>query len=357
MPRPDQTIHICVFGDERSIHTRRWVLGLRNVGHKVDLITLIKDPKTDIGGISLGAGGKVSYLTKIGVLRKLVSDIKPDILHSHHASSFGFLASFVDHPRKILSVWGYDVVDFPYRNFVNRAIVKRALKKAHYLTVTSRFLEKAVRKLHSIPVEIKVIPFGIDPEQFGYYDRPQKEIVNIGIAKALRPKYGIDILIMAFKKLTETHRNIRLTIAGKGESADEYSNMVKKMGLDDLVRFVGFVDHDKMPEFLSTIDIFVMPSIYDGESFGVAALEASATGLPVVASRVGGVPEVIDDGKTGFLVNRKDASELAKALEKLILDPTLRREMGKAGREFVENNYVWWDNLRAMNELYLEVMR
>jgi glycosyltransferase involved in cell wall biosynthesis len=347
-------LHICLFADERSIHTRRWVLGLRGLGHKVDLITLMKNKSEDIGGISLNAGGKLSYLTKISALRRLVDRMKPDIFHSHHASSYGFLASFVNHPRKILSVWGYDVVDFPYRNIVNKAIIRRALKKADYLTATSHFLEKAVKKLYPVHGKIRVIPFGIDPEQFKYLDRAAKETINIGIAKTLRPKYGIDVLIRAFEILTDNHKNIRLTIAGGGEYAEEYKNLVEKKGLDDLIRFVGFVDHDKLPEFLLAIDIFAMPSIYDGESFGVAAVEASATGLPVVASRVGGVPEVVVDGRTGFLVDRKNAGELAKALEKLIVNPALRREMGKAGREYVENRYVWKDNLQAMNDLYLE---
>jgi glycosyltransferase involved in cell wall biosynthesis len=97
-----------------------------------------------------------------------------------------------------------------------------------------------------------------------------------------------------------------------------------------------------------------MPS--KDESFGVAAVEASATGLPVVASNVGGIPEVVVDNVTGYLVEKKNMEKLAEAIEKLIHDPRLRLEMGKAGREFVEREYVWKDNLVAMKNLYEKIL-
>jgi hypothetical protein len=78
---------ICIFSDERSIHTRRWVEGLRSLDIQVDLVTLIKEPQYDIGGISLGAKNKISFFTKIGKLRSVVKKLNPQIFHAHHASS------------------------------------------------------------------------------------------------------------------------------------------------------------------------------------------------------------------------------------------------------------------------------
>jgi glycosyltransferase involved in cell wall biosynthesis len=99
-----------------------------------------------------------------------------------------------------------------------------------------------------------------------------------------------------------------------------------------------------------------MPSTVDDESFGVAAIEASATGLPVVASNVGGITEVVVDNVTGYLVEKKNVEKLAAAIEKLIHDPRLRLKMGKAGREFVEREYVWKDNLATMINLYEKIL-
>lgn len=350
-------LHVCMFSDERSIHTRRWVRGLREMGHRIDLITLIKDKDDDVGGISLDATGKWSYLTKIGKLRSLVRELNPDILHSHYASSFGFLASFVKHPRKILSVWGNDVIVFPYSNPLFKAIVKRSLKKAHYITATSQFLVQSVKRLDSNIKGIRVIAFGIDPARFDYYQRIPKSKIRIGIAKSLRPKYGVDVLIRAFYLLSKHHREIELLIAGRGEFESKYKQLVKDLQLDERVRFLGFIDHDMLPEFLHELDIFAMPSVSDGESFGVAAVEASSTGLPVVATRVGGVPEVVMDNKTGLLVEPRNDEELAVALKKLIIESDLREKMGAAGRKFVEKKYRWEQNLESMQALYYEVIK
>ncbi len=347
-------IHICLFADERSIHTRRWVLGLREMGHRVDLITLMKD-NNDIGGISLGAGNKLEYFLRIGKLKKMVASINPDIFHSHHASSFGFLASFVSHPRKVLSVWGYDVIAFPFKNVIYKAIIKRALSHASYITATSRYLKDAVLSLNNRLSNIEVIPFGVDLKQFKYVERTPGDLVTIGIAKSLRPKYGIDILIRAFHKLHLKYDNLRLKIAGKGDSGPEYKKLVADLNLNELVEFTGFIEHNRLPAFLADIDIFAMPSNCL-EAFGVAALEASAAGLPVVAAAVGGVPEVVNDGQTGFLVKMGVVDELAAAIEKLIVSFELRGKMGRAGREFVENNYRWENNLLAMDNLYRRVI-
>jgi glycosyltransferase involved in cell wall biosynthesis len=349
-----KTGKVCIFSDERSVHTRRWVEGLRSLGMSVDLITLIKEQKYDIGGISLGSSSKLSYPTKIGRLRSAVRKIKPAIFHAHHASSYGFLASFVNHPAKVLSVWGYDVVSFPYKSIVNRFMIKRALNGADHITATSAYLKKAVMELNKNIKDIEVIPFGVDIDLFEYHERGPADEIIIGIVKSLRPTYGIDILIRAFAGLKSRYGNIRLKIAGRGASEAEYKNLVRGLGIEGSVEFLGFVDHSYLPKLLSTFDIFVMPSLE--ESFGVAALEASATGLPVVASRVGGVPEVVNDDVTGFLVGRKNVDELSAALERLIENPELRSGMGKAGRKLVEEKYMWSNNLLSMKNLYEKIL-
>jgi glycosyltransferase involved in cell wall biosynthesis len=253
-----------------------------------------------------------------------------------------------------LSVWGYDVITFPYKNIINRSIINRALSPDIFITATSECLREAVLKLKPSMVNIEVIPFGADMDLFKYIERKPSHEVIIGIAKSLRPEYGIDILIRAFASLAAKHKYIRLKIAGKGLYAQEYKNMVKNLGIDDSVEFLGFVEHSELPTLFSELDIFVMPS--KDESFGVAAVEASATGLPVVASNVGGIPEVVVDNVTGYLVEKKNMEKLAEAIEKLIHDPRLRLEMGKAGREFVEREYVWKDNLVAMKNLYEKIL-
>jgi L-malate glycosyltransferase len=351
----NRPINICIFGDERSIHVRRWVLSLRNAGHKVDLITLIKDPDHDIGGVGLKAGSKLNYLAKIGALRSLVKRLNPEIFHTHQASSYGFLASFVNHPRKVLSVWGDDVVVFPNANFLFKAMTKRSLLGAHRITATSNFLKSTVLDLVKLKSEVKVIPFGIDLVVFQSANRCPQSVVKIGIVKWLKPKYGIGELIYAFERIIKAGYNAELIIAGPGPAEYKFKQLTKDLGLTDKISFLGLIEQREVVRLLSSIEIFVMPSITD-EGFGVAALEASATRLPVVATRVGGVPEVVEDGVTGILVERSNVKQLADAIIKLIENPDLRSQMGQAGRDFVEQNYRWEENVRSMEKLYNEVL-
>jgi glycosyltransferase involved in cell wall biosynthesis len=351
----NRSLHICIFANELSIHTRRWVLGLRGMGHRVDLVTLKKDPQSDIGGIHLGASSKLAYLSKVGWLRRLVRELGPDIFHAHHASSYGFLASFIRHPRKILSVWGNDIVDFPNRGPIHRKIIKRSLTSPIQITATSEFLKRSSLDFGWRLPPISVIPFGIDLEIFRRSERKARSEVKIGIAKALAPKYGIDILIRAFAKVIEKGVDAKLLIAGKGPSEAVYKKLAVGLSLQNKIEFLGFLTQEKVAQFMREIDIFAMPSLSE-EGFGVAALEAAATGLPVVASKVGGVPEVVVDGRTGILVERGNINGLAAALTKLAHEPELRLRYGLGGRRLVENNYTWQRSLKQMNDLYIRLM-
>jgi glycosyltransferase involved in cell wall biosynthesis len=122
------------------------------------------------------------------------------------------------------------------------------------------------------------------------------------------------------------------------------------LGIGNLVKFLGVLPQRKVAEEMDRSDVFAIPSL--SESFGVAALEASASGVPVIASNVGGLPEVVKDGETGFLTKPGDAGEIESKLDKLYEDADLRRIMGKAGREFVLNNYRWEESCRKMEVVY-----
>ncbi len=267
------------------------------------------------------------------------------------------MASFVDHPRKVLSVWGEDIIAFPRRNLINQKIVQKSLSSAHQITATSLFLERVAR---SFPIKlppITVIPFGIDLRVFSYIERQPQSVIKIGIAKHLEEQYGIDTLIKSFMVLLKNNSNVKLIIAGRGTKEDKYKRLASRFGLDTKIEFLGAVEHSRMPEFLWSVDIAAMPSRYDDESFGVAALEASATGLPVVATKVGGVPEVVIDGVTGFMAEKENEEQLAQYLERLIQDSDLRKRMGIAGRKMVEERYRWEDNLESMQNLYYGMMK
>jgi glycosyltransferase involved in cell wall biosynthesis len=199
---------------------------------------------------------------------------------------------------------------------------------------------------------IYVIPFGVDLSRFEVRETASGGATVLGFVKWLKPKYGPDVMVEAFAKIHAARPNTKLLLAGRGEMREQLERRVKELKLDGAVEILGRVEHDKVPALIRTFDLMVMPSVYESETFGVAAIEASASGVANVASRVGGVPEAVIHGKTGLLVPPRDVDALAVACIELIDNPGRRREMGLAGRRFVERYYDWSENTRLMSEIY-----
>ena len=137
--------------------------------------------------------------------------------------------------------------------------------------------------------------------------------------------------------------HIQLKIAGDGILMNELIQQTKDLRIDKQVTFLGQVPHNEIPTLFQEAQVFVIPSIEDEngdtEGLGLVTLEAAACGLPVVGSRVGGIPDVIEDGVNGFLVNQKNANELADRLEQLLNDEELRNKLGAAGKELLQGRF------------------
>lgn len=153
--------------------------------------------------------------------------------------------------------------------------------------------------------------------------------VVVGAASRLVPQKGLLNLIRTVAALCPEFPRLRLEIAGSGPQLAELETEVAKQGLADRVRFTGW--QQDLRAMFQDWDIFAMPSLEEG--FGMAALEAMAEGLPVVATSIGGLPEIIEEGKTGYLVTPSDVTALADRLRLLLADKARRVEMGTAGRE------------------------
>lgn len=359
---------VLILADASCIHTQRWVNAIVNNGFDTFVFSLTKcdvkyynervhlfdygyDRKdTNIYGANWS---KIRYLNALSVVKKLIKEIHPDLLHAHYASSYGLLGALCNFHPYIVSVWGTDVFDFPRFSFLHRFCFQFTLKKADVILSTSHIMAQETQKYTR--KTILETPFGIDPNSFykRKCNKDSKEIV-IGTVKTLDPKYGIDILISAFKLLCEEIPQIplKLYIIGEGEQKEELEKMANK----DII-FMGRQSHETIPVFLNKMDIYAALSKFDSESFGVAIIEASACELPVVVSNVGGLPEVVSDRVTGFVVGKNDIHGAKEALKKLVLDYELRERMGKAGRDYVLKRYAWDDNVNLMVSIYKRILK
>ena len=362
--RPDgTTMHsVLILGDAPKIHTIRWVNATAACNWKVHLLS-VRPPREALDDrVTVHQAPwppPWGYLANVPYVRRKVEELRPDLIHAHYASGYGTLAALADRHPLILSVWGSDVYDFPEKSPINAWLIRRALRKSDLVLSTSHAMAKQTHRYTDR--EIPVTPFGIDVEKF----RPKaveslfgRTDIVIGTVKVLAEKYGIQYLIRAFALVKARHEDLplKLLIVGGGPQEAFLKGLAAELGISAVTTFTGRVDHALVPDFHNMLSVSVSVSTLDSESFGVAILEASACAKPVVVSSVGGLPEVVEDGVTGIIVPPRDPERTAEAIEKLILDPSLRQRMGKAGRERVIQHYEWGHCVDLMMSHYDSVL-
>jgi len=363
---------LLLLADANSPHTIKWAKFLYHQGNfEIHIFSLNYTGEDTYAGTGIkvyalfqpsinknkSGANKLKYLFVLPKLRQLIKAIKPDIIHAHYASSYGLLGSLTHFHPFIISAWGSDIFEFPKISFFHRSVIEYNFRKADMLISTSHNMAKEMKKYTS--KEIAITPFGVDTEKFkplqveSIFD---KNDIVIGTIKSLEPVYGIDYLIKAFSTVCNScpQLSLRLLIVGDGSLKQDLIDLCISLNIRDKVIFTGFINQDELPRYYNMLDIYV--ALSRSESFGVAVLEASACGKPVVVSNVGGLPEVVDDGITGIIVPPHILSNAADAIIKLIIDSELRKEMGSKARKFVENRYKWEDNVKKMVEIYENIL-
>ena len=339
---------VVIFGWADSVHIRRWAQGLAERGFEIRVVSLGGVPIEGVETINLPRTGFLSYFTQARRAVALAREFCPDIVHVHYAGGFGYWGARCDFAPLLVSIWGSDLVDLP-RNPLYRYLIRRTLKRAYRVTATSDFLKRVSLELvPEIEGRIDVIPFGVAIPASPY--PPPAGPVKLCFIKMHRRKYGPEVLLKAFAEACQRMPDLRLTMAGEGEMTPALRELASGLGVTDSVQFIGFVPNDRIYTLLQEHHIMVMPS--ETESFGVAVLEASACGRPVIASRVGGVPEVLRHGETGLLVPPGDVDALTEAIISLASDREKCQAMGEAGRELVRTRYPWERSLDLVTTLY-----
>ena len=216
------------------------------------------------------------------------------------------------------------------------------------------------------PGRIHVVPLGADPVRFrpGIATGPIRERYGLDpgrwlltVAK-LSPFKGVDVALRALATLRDRYPAVRYAVAGTGEQQGELEQLARDLGLADRVRFLNNVADDDLPALYNLAEVYVGVSRQSGldvEGFGLALLEASACGIPVVAGRSGGIPDAVRDGETGLLVDSEDPPAVAGAIAELLDSEARARALGLGGRAAVESRYNWdrvVSDLRAISGVF-----
>lgn len=218
---------------------------------------------------------------------------------------------------------------------------------------TSRYNADQVEGRYRHPVT--VIPNGVDPEVFQPALRSGEVRVSFGIPAdaqlivsvgRLVGWKGLHLVIRALPALPGIH----YLVAGDGEARPALEALAQELGVADRVHFAGEINHQHLPKLLATGDLFVQPSVGE-EAFGIAVVEAMASGLPTLVSNQGGLREIVQDGVTGALLPVGDAASWQSALQGYLADPSNCRQMGIAARQRVMDRYTWAANAAELTRL------
>lgn len=301
------------------------------------------------------------------LLRRLARVLRPDVVHLHFCVIFSILP---------LGLWLGGARNIVFTEHISLPIVRRPLARDLVARLRNRLCLRFVRRVlpvsgyvrrrliesdHVPPAKATVLYNGVDLARFApRRESPAELRERLGVPAAhhvvtyvgqLIDFKGINYLIDAAHVLRE-RADLTVLVAGAGDRRQALEEQVARLGLAGRVRILG--QRDDVHDILGASDLFVCPSVWD-EALGYVILEAMAAGVPVVASRVGGIPEVVRDGETGLLVPPRDAGALARAIAALLDEPARRAAMGRTARRAIEETFSMERAIDGTVALYREL--
>lgn len=253
---------------------------------------------------------------------------------------------------------GYDVTAYPASKGLD--VYKELFQGASQLMVSSDFMVRRLAELGAPLEKINKIPLGVDIGKFRYRERAldREHIYLVTVGRFVEFK-GYEYALKAFSVLVENDNRFVYRIIGDGELSAQMHALATELGISERVEFLGALTSDRVVQYLHDSDIFILPGIVasDGrvETQGMVLLEAQASGLPVVASNIGGIRESVVDNESGFLVPPKDISAIVDRIRYLVVNPDRLSAMGKAGREHVVKHYNSGTEMQMLMSALCEV--
>ncbi len=226
---------------------------------------------------------------------------------------------------------------------------RTALRGASVVLAPSKYTAEQVAAVQGVATEtIRVLPWALDPQFEALAPHAAKSatpanfpegrvVLTVGRWRADERYKGMDTLITALPRLLPRFPELQLAAVGDGDDREWLEDLAEETGVERHVHFLSGLSYAELAACYAHCEVFALPS--KGEGFGLVYLEAMACGKPVIGGAHGGAPEVIDDGKTGYLVPHGDTAQLATAIETLLADPALELEMGRRGKQRVENEF------------------
>jgi len=252
-------------------------------------------------------------------------------------------------------------------NSLLRSSEKKLMKRSDALIAVSMYTKKELTEFYDIDEEkIHIIYNGVDVQKFKPnkdraglrrelgLEEKQKIILFVG---RLYQRKGLDTLFQSISKVVQNFKDAKFVISGEGfrQNKEKLLKLAEKLKIENSVLFVGYFPDEKLPDLYAASDIFVLPALY--ENFPFAILEAQATGLPVISTKVGGIPELVTNNKNGLLVEPANSEQLTEGIMILLENPEFAEELGKRARQLVKEKFAWPLITNEVVDLYSKISK
>lgn len=294
-----------------------------------------------------------------------------DLVHAHFGTGGMYALPFAkrhDLPL-VVTFHGYDVAALigrernKYHNRRYARVSGKIFDYASMILAASTELRSLLIELGAPPGKVRVYRLGVDLDRFSYRPAINREAdapVRFIMIGRFTPKKGHIYTINALQKVLAKGLDAELHLVGTGEIEDTCRELAVSLGIKNHVVFHGVLSSLEVSDLLSESDVLVAPSVtafdHDRESGLIVVKEASAVGLPVIGTWHGGIPEIIEDHKTGLLVPERDPGRLAEAMTELARDPDKRSKYGENARNKMESEYDLFERVRELERLYEEIL-
>ncbi len=343
---------ICFFADARTVHTRLISAALAKRGHEV--VVLCHTP-VDIPGVVVeqfripGPGLRFPHRWKRRWEQYLCTFMdRFDVVLVFFLHDWGFTPEIIDRGCVVAWPLGSDIVPPPgLEPPSNELVAKRVelLRHATSVGLAGRGFAKVVANYADLSVDrIEPLPFAVDTDLFQPPPRrcgDRGDSIRVGYFKGFHNVYGPTYMVESIPLVLRQCPSVQFDFVGDGPRLGECKKLARTLGVEHAITWHPRCDHSEMPKHLAGWDLTVISSLC--ESFGLAALESSAMEVPVVATNVGGLPETVQDGVTGLLVEPASPEALSEGMVTLIRDEELRRGLGRVGRRWVCTDHNWED--------------
>ena len=351
-------MRILYFGDALSIHTRRWVTYFANNGCYV---AIVSNRGASFNGIAVFNIADVRYPRKLLEIRRLIDKFKPEIIHSHYITSYGFWGALSGFHPFVLTGWGSDILVTPRRSWLLRQITRFTLRKADLITADAKNMISEIETLSGIKKNTQLIQWGVDLAQF---NREGREAMRSRLGwsgkfvflstRSLEENYNVSAIISAFTLGAAQLPDAVLVIIGEGHQKSSLQQQAKKSGLGNRILFAGAIPYQDISCYYKAADIYL--TIPSSDATSMSLLEAMACGLPVIASDIPANHEWVNEGIGGYFVKPGDIQGIADRIDVLYHNSEKRSLCVTTNQAVVKARANHQSEMERMMNLYRKVL-